>query len=493
MQNQDQHPNAHSITANDTPKGFKNSPRYRWFILANVAVGTFMATLDSSIVNVALPTMSGQLHAQLTALQWVVSAYLLTISSLLPIFGRTADLLGRKRIYSLGFIVFTLGSFLCGLSTNLWFLVVMRIFQAIGASMLMANSAAIITAAFSPRERGLALGMTGTVVALGSLAGPAVGGLLIGATSWRAIFFINIPIGIMGYLAAQIILPADEARGNHERFDFSGSILFTLGMVSLLFAFSNGQDWGWGSTPILTGLVAGIILLILFFTTELRVPNPMIELSLFKNRPFLAGNVSSLLSFVALFSNTMLMPFYLQHILNYSTTQVGLFMTSFPLVMAVVAPISGYASDKIGPIALTTGGLVMTGLGFLYLSTISATASAWQIIPGPLLNGLGAGMFNSPNNSSVMSSVPPPKLGIAGGINALVRNVGMVLGIAFSVSLFENREAAHLATLPHPSVLQQTAAFMSAYHTVMLAAAGIAFTTAFISLNRKGYARAQAN
>lgn len=491
MQNQDKSAVHSTGTSPNISKGFKGSTRYRWFILANVSIGTFMSTLDSSIVNVALPTMSSQLHAELTALQWVVSAYLLTISSLLPIFGRAADLFGRKRVYSLGFIVFTLGSLFCGLSTNLWILVAMRIFQAIGASMLMSNSAAIITAAFPPQERGRALGMTGTVVALGSLTGPAVGGLLLGATNWRAIFFINIPIGILGYLAARIILPEDRAQGRRERFDFRGAVLFTLGMISLLFAFSNGQDWGWGTTPILLGLGAGIILLASFFFTELRVSSPMIDLSLFKNRPFLAGNLSGLLSFVAGFSNTMLMPFYLQHILNYTSTQVGLLMTSFPLVMAVVAPISGHISDKIGPMKLTTGGLIITGLGFLYLSTVSPNASAWQVLPGPLLNGLGAGMFNSPNNSSVMSSVPPAKLGIAGGINALVRNVGMVLGIAFSVSLFENRQAAYLATVGQPDALERTLAFMSAYHSVMLAAAGIAFVAAVVSLNRKGYAQAE--
>ena len=491
MQDSNSNPQPHS-KLEATQLGLKNSPGYRWFILANVSIGTFMATLDSSIVNVALPTMSGRLHADLSALQWVVSAYLLTISSLLPIFGRTADLLGRKRIYSLGFIVFTLGSLLCGLSTNLWFLVTMRIFQAIGAAMLMANSAAIVTAAFPPQERGRALGMTGTVVALGSLTGPAIGGLLIGAASWRAIFFVNIPIGVIGYIAARIILPQDKPQGSGERFDFFGAFLFTLGMVALLYAFSNGQDQGWTSMPILLGIFAGIVLLTVFFIAELKVTNPMIDLTLFRNRPFLAGNLSGLLSFVASFSNTMLMPFYLQHVLNYNSSQVGLFMTSFPLVMAVVAPISGYVSDKIGPLALTTGGLAVTGLGFLYLSTVSATATAWQVLPGPILNGLGAGMFNSPNNSSVMSSVPPRKLGLAGGINALVRNVGMVLGIAFSVSLFENRQAAYLSSLPHPTALEQTLAFMSAYHTVMLAAAGIAFIAAFISLNRKGYARPQA-
>lgn len=479
-------------TKNDLNVKLKESSRYRWFILATVSVGTFMATLDSSIVNVALPTISGKLHADLSILQWVVTAYLLTISSLLPVFGRIADLLGRKRVYSFGFLIFTLGSVLCGLATNIWFLVGMRVLQAVGASMLMANSAAIITANFPPQERGRALGLTGTVVALGSLTGPALGGILVGLLNWRAIFYINLPIGIIGYLAARIILPNDQLKQSEESFDFVGALFFTFGMISLLFAVNNGQDWGWHSLPILTGIVLGSLLLVTFFFTETRVAHPMIDLSLFRNRPFLVGNLSGFLSFVAMFANTMLMPFYLQHVLNYNPTQVGLLMTSFPLMMAVIAPISGHASDRIGPVALTTGGLFVTALGLFYLSTLTAQSTFWQVIPGSLLMGLGAGLFQSPNNSSVMSSVPPRKLGVAGGINALVRNVGMVIGIAFSVSLFENREARLLSGISSPSVGQQVNAFVSAYHTVMLAGMGIALVATLISLNRKGYAKAEA-
>ncbi len=479
-----------NTASNVAPDGIKNSPRYRWFVLANVSVSTFMATLDSSIVNVALPTMKSTLNTDLVTLQWVVTAYLLTISSLLPAFGRAADLFGRKRVYSAGFIVFTLGSALCGVSPNIWFLVGMRVLQAVGASMLMSNSFALVTAAFPPQERGRALGLTGTVVALGSLTGPALGGILVGLTGWQSIFYINLPIGIIGYLAARVILPDDQPRGKAETFDVTGAVLFTLGMVSLLLAISNGQDWGWTSLPVLAGLILGIVLLGSFFITELRVKHPMIDLSLFRNWPFLAGNLSGLLSFVAIFGNTMLMPFYLQHILNYDPTKVGLIMTSFPLVMAVVAPVSGYASDRIGHVALTTGGLLFSAAGLFYLSTVSATSSAWQVIPGPLLMGFGTGMFNSPNNSSVMSSVPPHKLGLAGGVNALVRNVGQVTGIALAVSLFENRQAVMLTKISNPSILQQTAAFMTAYHTVMLTGMTIALAAGLISLNRKGYAKA---
>jgi len=462
----------------------KDSPNYRWYVLVTVAIGTFMSTLDSSIVNVALPTISSQLHSDLSTLQWVVSAYLLTITSLLPVFGRIADMFGRKRIFAFGFIIFTLGSVLCGFAQTIWFLVGTRVLQAIGASMLMSNSAAIITAIFPPKERGRALGLTGTVVALGSLTGPALGGVIIGLTSWRSIFFINIPIGIIGYAAVLMILPNDVPNKEKERFDFTGAFAFTIGMLAVLMGITNGEAWGWSSLPVQVSLVLGMVSLIVFVRTERKVQHPMINLSLFRNRPFLIGNLSGGLSFVAMFANNMLLPFYLQGILDYKPSQVGLMLMIFPMVMAIVAPISGHASDKFGPMILTTSGLIITALGLFYFSTLSTTASFIRIIPGPMLMGLGAGMFQSPNNSSVMSSVPPQKLSIAGGINSLVRNLGMVVGIALSVSLFGLWGGV---SLPQPGQVEE---FMFAYRSVMLVAMGIALVAAVISYSRKNYIKA---
>jgi EmrB/QacA subfamily drug resistance transporter len=434
---------------------------------------------------VALPTISAELLSSLSVLQWVATAYLLTITSLLPVFGRTADIIGRKRIYSQGFLIFTSGSLLCGVAHNIWLLILMRVLQAIGASMMMANSFAIISAAFSPRERGRALGLIGTVVALGSMTGPVLGGFLVGLVSWRSIFLVNIPIGIIGFLASQIILPADQPQEIKETFDYGGAFFFTSGMLCLLFAISEAPDQGWDSAAILAFLLAGVLLLTLFIITETRVKHALIDFSLFKIRLFLFGNISGLTLFTAVFTYVLLMPFYLQQILNYSPAQVGLLMTAFPLVTAFAAPISGTLSDKIGPVILTTGGLLITAAGLFYLSTLTAQAAAWQIIPGPILMGLGSGMFQAPNNSSVMSSVPPPKLGVAGGITALVRNMGMVIGIVSAVSIFENHRAAILTGLSEPSLTQLTYAFLDSFHTVMRIGAIVALFGALISLNRK--------
>ncbi len=477
------------MTINKSNLGYRIrlSPKARWIILGNVAMGMFMSTLDSSIVNVALPTLSLKLHSDLSTLQWVITAYLLTIASLLPVMGRVADLIGRKRVFSLGLLIFGFGSALCGLSNNIWFLVAMRVVQALGSSMIMANSAAIIIANFPPEERGRSLGLIGTIVALGALTGPSLGGFLVSTSSWRAIFYVNVPIAIIGYIITQIVLPADNLKQVKEDFDFKGAFLFGGGMLTLLLAINNGQDWGWVSTPILAGLVAGLILLGLFLVAESRVRSPLIDLSLYKIKPFLIGNVTGFIMFLAMASNNILMPFYLQHVLYYGTSEVGLIMTAFPLTMLIVAPISGYLSDRSGPVFLTTGGLFLVSIGLFYMSTLSVHSTAISVIPGTILMAFGAGMFQSPNSSSVMSSVPEEKLGVVGGINALVRNVAMVIGIALSVSLFESRNVAILSGLKNPSQLQITDAFVRSYHTVVLVGAVIALIGALVSVSRKGY------
>ena len=459
----------------------KKSPNYRWYVLAAVSTGTFMSTLDSSIVNVALPTISEQFQVELSTLQWTVTAYLLAITSLLPVFGRLADMLGRKKIFGLGFIIFTSGSALCGLSPGIWFLVGARVLQAIGAAMLMANSAAIIVAIFPFQERGRALGLTGTVVALGSMSGPALGGILISLAGWRTIFYINLPLGILAYLLVQSILPSDQLLAEEESFDFAGAFLFAGGMISLLYSINSGSVWGWSNPLILLGLLCGLGLLTGFLINERRVIHPVIDLSLFRIHQFVIGNLCGWLSFVAMFANAMLLPFYLQQVLNCSPSQVGLLMTAFPVAMAITAPISGHASDKYGPWLLTSGGMLITAASLFYFSTLTPATVLYQVIPGSLLMGLGAGMFQSPNNNSVMSSVPRTKLGVAGGISSLVRNIGMISGIALSVSLFELWGGV---TRPAPD---QISAFMHAYQAVMLVGMGIALLGAAVSLNRYSY------
>ncbi len=455
-------------------------PYYRWIVFANVAAGTFMATLDGSIVNVALPTISVNFGVGKETLQWAVTAYLLTISSMLLAFGRLADIIGKNRVYAVGFLGFALGSALCGLAGNVQQLVIFRVIQAVGAAMMMANAMGLVTSCFPPRERGRALGSMGTVVALGSLTGPSLGGFLVSSLGWRAIFYINIPIAIMGFIAALFILPRDRDILQKQKFDYFGALLFGGGITCFLLGLSEGQEFGWMSQRVLILLAASIILLGVFFITELRITQPMIDLSLFRNRLFLAGNVAGLLSFVAMFFTTYLLPFYMAEMLELKAYQMGLVMTAFPAAMALTAPFSGWLSDKTGPLLLTTGGLSINAIGLFLLADVSADMSPHSLVWKMALMGLGTGMFQSPNNSSVMGTVPSPKLGVAGGVVATVRNVGMVIGVALSVAIFK----ARFEFLQ--SVTTWQTAYVEALGLVFKAAAVIALCGAAVSFVRGG-------
>jgi len=453
-------------------------PYYQWLVFCSVAIGTFMATLDGSIVNVALPTISEQFSVDLPVLQWVVSAYLLTISSLLPTLGRLADMYGRSKIFSYGFLVFITGSLCCGLSSSVGVLVASRIIQAVGAAMMMANSMAIVTDTFPPQMRGRALGTMGSVVAAGSITGPSLGGILISRYGWPAIFFVNLPIGMIGFVVGMLILPKDKGQ-RKELFDIIGAVLFALGMICLLLGLSLTDTFGWGSYQVILLLIAALGLLAYFVRWELCFPFPMIDLSLFQNRIFAAGNGAGLISFVAIFSVNILMPFYLQQILQLEPHFVGLMMTPFPVAMAVFAPVSGWLSDKMGPAALTVAGMLLGALNIFSMTLLTSSTSIGSVAVRLAVMGLAMSLFQSPNNSAVLGSVPKAKLGVSGGIVATVRNIGMVLGIALSVSIFSSREAAYLA-----QGATTAGAFMHGFKIAMFTAAVICAGGAVMSLVR---------
>lgn len=469
------------IVAHGEKKGI--SP---WLILANVAVGTFMATLDGSIANVALPTIATEMQMPLHAVQWVLTAYLLTISATLPIVGKLSDLYGRTRVYQMGFLIFVIGSAGCGLSQSLGLLIVSRILQAIGASCLMSNSQAIIAHTFARGGRGQAMGIIGTIVSLGSLTGPGIGGILVGSLGWPSIFWINVPIGILGFIAGMFILPRDKKETVKEPFDYLGSSLFITGMIALLYMLSNAQEWGWASPLVLIGIGGSLLLFLLFYWQEKRSPYPMLDFSLYRIRDFAYGNLAAFLSFTSMFFVGVMMPFYMQNVLGFSPEVTGYTMMAQPLMMMIVAPLAGWLSDKIGPSFLTTAGLLMNALGFFLLNTLTTQESPWMVAFHLALFGLGSGMFQSPNNASIMGAVPKSRLGTAGGLNALVRNVGMVTGITISVSLFSSRFqqlTGNLGTFPTHGQTNPEA-MMDSLHLVFWVALGICLAGAFLSTRR---------
>ncbi len=390
-------------------------PSRKWLILATVLLGATMSALDLSIVNVAMPTLKTTFATSMATIEWVSMAYMLALTVFLPLFGRLADMYGRSRLYNVGFIIFSVGSLFCGLSTSAGLLIASRTIQAIGAGLLQANSIGIITHAFPAKERGKAIGIQGAVQAISMAVAPVLGGVLISAVGWRAIFYLNIPIGIVGTVAALLILPKCE-RKPKEKVDYLGAALFASGLAGLLLALNEVVKLGWGSDYIIAYAVSGVALLSLFILTELKVKHPLIDLGLFKNSTFLLGNISGMLSYYVLFAVMFLMPFYLERVKGYGTALTGLLLTPLLLAMAVSAPLSGRISDKYGSRIMTTAGMLVSAVGCLWLLYMGGSAQITGVMGTMVFLGIGMGLFSTSNNSAIMGAAPSEKLGMAGGL-----------------------------------------------------------------------------
>ncbi len=413
----------------------------KWRVLAAVLLGSIMGPIDASVVYIALPAIAGVFGVDPTMVGWVSMAYLLVLGSFLLSFGRLGDMFGFKRLFLIGLLVFVVTSALCGLAPGLWVLVFLRALQAAGAGMMMAMAPAIITAAFPPQERGRALGMNGMAVALGLALGPSLGGLLVDTLGWRAIFYVNVPIGIAAYLWCRRILPAVRSE-KRQSFDWPGVLLAFGGLGALLLFASRGEAAGW-SWPILLLGGAALVLLGLFIAVENRTAEPMLDLKLFRNRVFSAGNGSALLNFMTQYVIVFLTPFFLQQVIGYSAARAGAIMTAFPLTVLVVAPLAGALSDQIGQRGLAFLGSLLCTFAAWALAGLNQQAAPLDVAWRLSVFGLGTGIFQSPNNSAVMGAVPKFRLGIAGGVLATTRNVGMVLGIALGGAVLAVRQAAH--------------------------------------------------
>ena len=437
----------------------------KWLILSSVSLGSLMATLDGSIVNIALPSIQKDFRIDLTTVEWVVVAYLLVVGSLLLTMGRLGEVQTFKRVYLVGFAVFTLASVCCGAAPNELVLVFFRAVQAIGAAMIMAMGPAIVAETFPPQERGKALGLNGVSVSIGLSLGPVIGGVLTQVATWRAIFLINAPIGLVAILWAARILPTEEQRKGVV-FDRFGAVLSGVSLFALLLALSEGQDWGWTS-PAILGLVAVFVVLGgVFLAVEVRAAQPMLDLALFRIRPFSAGLASVVVAFAGLFTATFLLPFLLQSGRNFSPIEAGLLLTPVPITMAFIAPLSGAASDRLGSRIPATIGMVVMVLGLLSLTQLPADFSLPDLIWRLVLLGIGQGMFMSPNSSAVLGSVPRPRVGTASGTLAQMRVNGQALGIAVSAAIVAIRDPNLATSVEHgqrPDVLALTGAIHDAF------------------------------
>ncbi|MDA8165465.1 MAG: MFS transporter [Desulfobacteraceae bacterium] len=477
-------------------------PPNKWFVLATVLVGATMSALDISIVNVAMPTLKTTFAASMAAIEWIVLSYMLTLAIFLPLFGRLSDVFGRSRFYILGFIIFSAGSLCCGMSSTAAFLIASRIIQAIGAALLQANSVALITEAFPSRLLGKAIGIQGMVQAVSMAIGPFVGGVLIATVGWRAIFYVNIPIGILGTIAAFLILRPMRQPQRKEKIDYRGAALFASGLTLLVLAFNEGVKLGWGSSAILAYFIAGAVLLSLFVMTELTVKHPLIDLKLFKDPAFFVGNLTGMLSFYVLFTVLFLMPFYLEKVLGTSVALTGFLLTPLLLTMAAVAPLSGHISDKYGPRIMTTLGMLFSAAACFALASMGTSATMPLVMAAVIiLMGTGMGLFTPANNSGVMDAAPTEKLGMAGSVLNMMRSLGLILGVDISGGIFSILEHQYLAasgyrhvrhvfsntTIPLPI---KDDAFMHGFTIVIMALLAVSVLSALLSAvwsnNRSG-------
>jgi EmrB/QacA subfamily drug resistance transporter len=452
-----------------------------WLVLASVSMGTVLSVLNGSIVSVALPTMAQEFNTGLRVIQWVVLAYLLTITAMLPVVGRIADILGRKPVYCSGFLVIMGGAVASALAGKFWLLIAARVIMAIGAAMPMATGIAIITAVFPAAERGRAMGMVGSLVAVGLLLGPVMGGFLVSWGGWQWVFWVNIPLGLASFFTAWYLLHPDKPESKQEPFDCFGAALFVTGIIALLLVVSFFQDWGLTSPVTLLTGAATIILLISFGLVETRTNYPLVDFGLFKIRSFIVGISSAFLFYLAMAAISILTPFYLQELLGYPPSKVGLFMFPLPLVMSIVALLSGYLSERMSPAILTTGGLLFSAIGLGWLALIQPEQGSEVLLSCFGLVGFGMGLFLSPNNSCVMGSVSSAKLGLANGLNSLTRNLGNVIGTAIMVGVFTAVKSSYLAQ-GSGGVEVESAAFLAGWRVALLLAAGLTVIGAIVSM-----------
>jgi len=405
---------------------------YKWVVLTVTTVGIFMATLDSSILVVGLPQVVLALNTNLVEGVWFITIYRLMICVLLVAIGRVADLHGRVRLYNWGFAVFTIGSFLSGLSITAEMLLAFRLVQGIGAALIFVNGIAIVTDAFSGGELGKGIGLNQVAINAGTITGYTLSGILIQLFTWRSIFFVNVPVGIFGTIWSKKRLREITPTPQGEKFDLLGAVTFSGSITLLLLGLTLGSP----GDPLSLGLfLASALLIIAFILVERRTKFPVLDFSLFKIRLFTAGNVANLLSGLAFAALAFIMTLYFQLVRGYDPLHAGIYLIPLDATLILIGPISGILSDRWGARGLSTLGLLLSAAGFFFLASFTTTTVYLQIAIGLVLVGLGIGLFRSPNASSVMGSVPASKRGVSSGVRATIINTSIVASIPLVIAI----------------------------------------------------------
>lgn len=421
--------------------------RRRWGALAILCVGVFMLLLDGTVVNLAIPSILRAFGASYSQVQWVMDAYLLVFAVLLITSGRLGDLFGRRRMFSVGLGLFTLSSLACGLAPGIGWLIGFRALQGLGGALMMPNTLSIIANIFVPEERGKAMGFWGGVSGFSLALGPSLGGLLVDAASWRWIFLINVPIGVILFFFGLRYVPESTDPTSVKQMDLPGVSVLTAALFCLTFALIEGQNYGWRSGLIIGLFVAAVLGLALFVGIERRQVQPLMDLSLFKIRTYTVTNAVGLIMSFGMMGVFFLLPVFLQAVLGYSAIKAGLVMTPLAAVVIVASPLSGTLSDRIGPKWLMVSGMLVAALGFFLTRREMQADASWPSFVLPFaVSGFGIGMVMPPMTSAVMGSVAPERAGQASGMISSTRQIGSVLGIAVMGTLLLNRAIAYLQT-----------------------------------------------
>ncbi|HET9620358.1 MAG TPA: MFS transporter [Kofleriaceae bacterium] len=460
-----------------------------WAVLAVVGIGVFMCTLDTSIVNVSLPAIARHFGVPIGAsFEWVVIAYLVVIAALLLTIGRLSDRIGRRPLWLAGLVIFTAGSALCGLAPSLGVLIGARVVQGVGGALLMAISPAMLTDAFPAAQRGRALGLNATIVALGVSAGPTLGGVLTEAASWRWIFYVNLPIGVAGVISSRLVLRPASAAPRRARFDVGGAIALGAALAALTAGLSVANAVGWGSPIVLGLLAASVITAAWFVVHERRHAAPLIERGLFRDPVFAWATVSLVLSFLAAFATSFLLPFYFEQLRGDAPARTGLLLTPFPIALAIVAPLSGQLADRIGTRGLAALGMAILCAGLVCLAFIDEHTATWGVIWRQLVAAVGMGMFQAPNNSAIMGAVASERKGVAAGMLATGRTMGQAISVAIAGAVFGalGGAAAGRGLLDRPHDPALSATFVHGFRAALLVCAAIAALGIASSLLRGG-------
>ena len=428
----------------------------KWWTLGALSFALFMIMLDNTVVNVALPSIKSDLGISQSELEWTVAAYALTFASLLLTGGKLGDLVGRRLIFMIGLVVFTISSLLCGLSGSAAELIGARAVQGVGAALMMPATLSIITATFAARERGMAIGVWAGVSAMALAIGPLLGGVITEHISWNWIFYVNVPIGIVGVIAALVVVPESKDTSKEQRLDLPGLLTSGLGLFALVYALIEANQYGWSSTRIMGLFVISAILLVAFVLLELHQRVPLLDLSLFKNGTFAGANLVAIVKRMATrFGIFVFFPLYMQTLLGWSPIQAGAALLPWTLMIVIFAPIAGKLSDRVGSRWLMAGGMTVVALCCLLLSTIGLHTSFWQLLPAFVLGGLGMSFVMTPMSAAAMGAAPVEKAGVASGVLNTFRQVGVALGIGITGAIVADRAAAALrggATQPQAFV-----------------------------------------